>query len=243
METLENWLQKRIHISLYAVLFLTTLLGLSVLLEGCTDKCEVTNEYTYFEPVYTTVAEIRSSVELVAPQPIAATGTIYFKDGYLYVNEPGKGIHIIDNKNPSNPVPLSFLKIPGNYDLAIKGSTLYADSYVDLVAFDISNIGAVHEINRLQGVFKNYQVLGYSIDENCCVITDFEEKKTVYINESDCSYSAIQPWGGMMYETGVAFRSLDAASFVSTAAIAPGSGSGSGVGGSMARFTITDNYL
>ncbi len=243
METLENWLQKRLHTSLYALLFLTALLSLSVLLEGCSDKCEVTNEYTYFEPVYTTVAEIRSSVELVAPQPMGATGTLYFKDGYLYVNEPGKGIHIIGNKNPSNPVPVSFLKIPGNYDLAIKGNTLYADSYVDLVAFDISNITGIHEVNRLEGIFKNYQVLGYSIDEDCCVITNFAEKKTVYINEADCSYSSLQPWGGMMYEDGVAFRASEAASFLSTAAIAPGSGSGSGVGGSMARFTISGNHL
>lgn len=35
METLENRLQKRVHLSLYAILFLTTLLALSVLLEGC----------------------------------------------------------------------------------------------------------------------------------------------------------------------------------------------------------------
>lgn len=35
METLESRLQKRIHVSLYALLFLTVLLGLSVLLEGC----------------------------------------------------------------------------------------------------------------------------------------------------------------------------------------------------------------
>ena len=52
MDTLENRLQKRIHVSLYALLFLTVLLGISVLLEGCTDKCEVTNEYVYYEPVY-----------------------------------------------------------------------------------------------------------------------------------------------------------------------------------------------
>jgi len=243
METLENWLQKKVHVSLYAFLYVVTLLGLSVLLEGCTDKCEVSNEYIYYEPVYATVEEIRASIDLVEPQPIEATGKIYFKDGYLYVNDPGKGIHIIDNRNPSLPNPVKFLKIPGNYDLAIKGNTLYADSYVDLVAFDISNISAIQEVNRLEGVFKNYRVLGYSIDENCCVITDFKEKKQVYINESDCSYGDIQPWGGLMFENGVAFRASDASSFVSVAAIAPGSGSGSGVGGSMARFTITGNHL
>ena len=43
METLENRLQKRVYISLYALLFMMTLLGLSVLLEVCTDKCERPN--------------------------------------------------------------------------------------------------------------------------------------------------------------------------------------------------------
>src|SRR5688500_13953400 len=111
METLENRLQKRIHVSLYALLFLFTLLGLSVLLEGCTDRCETTNEYVYFEPVYTTVDAIRSGVGVVEPQQVKAVGKIYFKDGFLFVNEPGEGIHIIDNQNPANPIQRKFLKI------------------------------------------------------------------------------------------------------------------------------------
>ncbi len=242
METLEHRLQKRIHVSLYALLFLTTLLGLSVLLEGCTDKCEVTNEYVYYEPVYATVGEIREGVNLLPPQPVQEVGKIYFKEGILFINEPGEGIHIIDNHDPANPVALKFLEIPGNFDLAIKGNTLYADSYVDLVAFDLSDISNIHEINRLEGIFKNYHVLGYAIDPNCCVITGFDEKKQVSINESDCDFG-VQAWGGMMYENGIAFRAEAASSFSAKAAIAPGSGSGSGVGGSLARFTITDNHL
>lgn len=45
METLETRLQRRIHASLYALIFLTTLLGLSVLLEGCLQTQEVINGY------------------------------------------------------------------------------------------------------------------------------------------------------------------------------------------------------
>lgn len=242
METLENRLQKRIHVSLYALIFLTTLLGLSVLLEGCTDKCEVTNQYTYYEPVYTSIEEIRAGVSMLSAQPVQTVGKIYFKDGIMFINEPGEGIHIINNHNPANPIPLNFLKIPGNYDLAMKGNTLYADSYVDLVAFDVSNISAIQEVNRLEGVFKNYQTLGYQTDVNCCVVTALEEKKKVYISESDCSTGNIQPWGGIWLENGVAFRS-DVMSYSAKAAIAPGPGSGSGVGGSLARFTVSGDHL
>lgn len=245
METLENRLQKRIHISLYALLFLITLLGLSVLLEGCTDKCETTNEYTYFEPVYTTLQEIRESVSLLSPQPIHAVGKIYFKEGIMFVNEPGEGIHIINNHDPANPIPLSFLKIPGTYDLAIKGNTLYADSYVDLVAFDVSNISSIHEVNRLEGIFKNYRVLNYAIDSKCCVITDWKEKKQIYIQESDCNAGegVMQTWGGISFDGGIAVRAEMSATFSAKAAIAPGTGSGSGVGGSLARFTVNGEHL
>jgi hypothetical protein len=40
METLEVRLQRRIHASLYALLFLTVLLGISVVLEGCAEEKE-----------------------------------------------------------------------------------------------------------------------------------------------------------------------------------------------------------
>ena len=74
MDTLDNRLQKRIHVSLYALLFLTVLLGISVLLEGCSDSCEVTNEYFYYEPVYTTMEVVRAGIALVSPEPINLKG-------------------------------------------------------------------------------------------------------------------------------------------------------------------------
>ncbi|HTE33685.1 MAG TPA: hypothetical protein VK666_25065 [Chryseolinea sp.] len=242
MDTLENRLQKRIHVSLYALLFLTVLLGISVLLEGCSDKCEITNSYVYYEPVYTDVEELRAAIALEAPQEIKNVGKIYYQDGFMYVNEPGEGIHIIDNHDPAHPAPRHFLKIPGNFDLAIKDHTLYADSFVDLVAFDITDIATVHEVKRLEGVFKNYNVMGYTADVNCCVITSWAEQKTVQVTQSDCSYIA-QPWGGMYYAQGIAIPLDMNATFSSKTAIAPGTGSESGVGGSLARFTLSKDHL
>ena len=242
METLENRLQKRMHVSLYALLVLTVLLAISVLLESCSDKCEVRSEFVYLEPVYTTVAELRASIDLTAPQEIKAVGQIYIKDHYLFVNDPGKGIHVIDNRNPSDPLPIKFLKIPGNFDLAVKGNTLYADSYVDLIAFDISNINSIEETGRLEGVFKNYRSFGIATDVNCCVITEWREVRNVHLSESDCEVN-MQPWGGVFYETGIAVRSDMVANFSSKAAVNPGSGSGPGVGGSLARFTVSGDHL
>jgi hypothetical protein len=241
MDTLENRLQKRMHVSLYALLVLTILLAISVLLESCSDQCDIRSEYVYLEPVYTTVEELRASIELTAPDTIHAVGQIYLKGNILFLNDPGKGIHIIDNHDPVHPTPKKFLKIPGNFDMAIKGNTLYADSYVDLIAFDISNVNAIKETGRLEGVFKNYRSFGIATDVNCCVITEWVEKKTVYLSESDCDVN-VQPWGGVYYEGGIAFNNM-AADLSSKATVNPGSGSGPGIGGSLARFTINGDHL
>lgn len=243
METLENRLQKRIHISLYALIFLTFLLGLSVLLEGCSDKCEVTNTFYYYEPVYTPMAEIRAGIELKTPEPIRNVGKIYFKEGYLFVNEPNEGIHIIDNRNPAQPVVKSFLHIPGNFELAINGNTLYADSYVDLVALDISDLANITEVSRLENIFTGYNSLGFYPDPVKGVITDWVQAANAERSIQPCEEN-MMTWGGYYYMGGVAFEGdfLSSTSNVS-AAIAPGNGSGPGVGGSMARFTLSKNHL
>lgn len=237
MDTLENRLQKRIHVSLYALLFLTALLGISVLLEGCSDSCEVEYEYTYFEPVYTSLAEIRSGVKVTAPRSLSGLGKIYYKDDYLFVNEPGKGIHVINNKSPENPKQLSFIEIPGNYDLSIMDSYLYADSYVDLVVLDISSLTSVKEVKRLQGVFSEYNTFGFSVDPEKGVVSGWQEVEIVNVSSCD---NQIQQWGGFYFEKGIAFAGADVNM---SAAFAPGNGSGPGVGGSMARFTIANDHL
>jgi hypothetical protein len=240
METLDTRLRKRIHVSLYALLFLTGLLGLSVLLESCSDTCQVKNEMVYFEPVYTSLQELRSSVKTTEPQQISTPGKIYIKDRYLYVNEPGKGIHVIDNAVPASPVFVTFINIPGNYDFAIKDNILYADSYIDLVAIDISSTSNIREVKRLENIFSNYNTLGFYVDANKGLITGWEEQKEVKVYESDCDAS-LQSWGGIHYGEGIAV--LANSDFKASAAIAPGNGSGPGVGGSMARFTINQSHL
>lgn len=240
METLDSRLQKRMHVSLYALLFLTILLGISILLEGCTDQCEVKKTYTYFEPVYTTFQELQANTGIVAPVPIQEVGRIYLKGNHIFINDPGKGIHIIDNENPSSPSQFKFLSIPGNYSMAVNNNILYADSFIDLVAFDISDISQIHEVARIPNVFDYFNTdIGFVVDRSKGLVTSWEEKKNVEISESDCDFNSNGPMycydGGIMAE--------NATNFKASLAITPGTGSGPGVGGSMATFTISNNYL
>ena len=230
----------RLRHSPVALLLLIAVLPSGISMQGCEDKCEVQNEYVYYEPVYTSMETIRNSVEVIGEQPVKTTGKIYLMNNWLFVNEPGEGIHVINNLNPEHPQFSKFIKIPGNYDLAIKGNILYADSYIDLVAFDISEIGHIKEVGRLKNVFTNYNSLGfYPMEEG--IVTDWAEVKEVYVYESECETANQMPWPGMLYANGIAVDSQ--AEFSARAAIAPGNGSVSGAGGSMARFTIAHNFL
>lgn len=211
-------------------------------LTDCADTCEETNHFVYYEPVYSTSAQLKAAVSISEPIPLSDIGRIYFKDGILFINESGKGIHIINNTNPSSPTPISFLNIPGNYDLAIRGTTLYADSYVDLIAFDISDITKIKEVNRIERLFNNYTTMGMLVSSDIGIITQWKKVEQVSVNQTECN-AQYQPWGGIFYDAGIAMRS-DMLGFMSSkAAFAPTSVSQTGIGGSMARFTINGDFL
>ena len=206
----------------------------------CSDKCQVKSTYVYFKPVYSTSAEIKAATGLKTATSLSSPGKIYLKDKSLFVNETGKGIHLFDNSNPSSPKPISFLNIPGNYDLAILGTTLYADSYVDLVLFDISDLATIKEVNRLEGFFKNYNSMGFYFDPVKGMVTSWEKTATVTIQENDCSPSRVLNWGGIYYEAGIA---VPLVSSVNVSTVAAPTNPSTGISGSMSRFTIARNFL
>ncbi len=218
------------------VLFLFSVLSI-LLFSSCEDQCQKTNTYYLYQPVFETVEVIRQSVEIKEPRPINNLGKIYFKDGYLYLNEIGEGIHVIDNRNPSNPKEIAFITIPGNYSLAAKDHVLYANSYMDLLSFDISDPHDIIEIDRLEEVFMNYNYYAshyYQTEQQVIVGWDFVEERTV--TDIDCS-NAYQH-DGMLIDGMHAFSAMSAVTVRSN-----GSSSGAGTGGSMATFTIYDDFL
>lgn len=106
-----------------------------------------------YEPVYLGWKELRSSIRSEAPKAIAKQGKIVLRGDHLFINEPNAGVHIFDNRNPASPVAIAFVKIPGNVDLAVKGDVLFVDSFVDLIAIDLSALPQVKELNRQVDVF------------------------------------------------------------------------------------------
>jgi hypothetical protein len=90
------------------------------------------------EPVYMTWEEFRSTaVAVEGPQPIGRRGKIVIAHDHIFLSEPGRGVHVIDNRKPWRPEQRMFIRIPGNVDIAVRDNTLYADSFVDLLTFEL----------------------------------------------------------------------------------------------------------
>ena len=219
-------------------LYFLILAGL--LMGACSDDCTTTNKYLTYEPVFQTTATVREALDFsTVPREINAPGRLYFKDGYMYINEAGEGIHVIDNRNPATPRNIGFVTIPGNFDLAAKGNYLYADSYVDLVVLDISNPDDIREINRMESVFGDYGVWSGRYDATTQVIlTEYKETWVEQSVETDCDDGGFIGHPSTFEDA--SFRQLAG---TTSAAYSSSTGGNVGIGGSMARFTIYDNFL
>jgi len=235
MKFLKLITMKTFRFKILSVLVSTILLV--VIFSGCEDKSYIT--YTYKANVpkkYMSLEELRNSVSIENSRDLVSPGKIYFKANILFINELFEGIHIIDNNDPSNPVKMAFIKVPGSVDIAIKGSILYVDSYMDLLAIDISDLANIKITKRLENVF-SYKYYGFNpdypiseVDESKGVVVEWEIKEITEKIESMNYYG-----GGWLTE-------MDN-NLAKDAGSPRFNSSSNGVAGSMARFNIYQNYL
>jgi hypothetical protein len=207
---------KKLYPSFNSLMFFV--LSLLLMLSSCQDKLETTSFYHAKTSYFIAIEKIRAiNAVAEAPRKMKIPGKIYLYEDYLFINEVNEGIHIVDNKNPSSPIFLSFINIPGSVDLSINSNILYADSYVDLLAFDISNPRAVKQIKRLKDVFESSY-----FNKNNGTIVAYKDTLISYQNSG--------PFNGRptFFENSMAFASSKASY---------------GTGGSTARFTLMNNKL
>jgi hypothetical protein len=195
-----------------------------------------TKTYKIYTPIYQTTQQVRASIKNEVPKPINSVGKMVLLGNYIYLNEPQKGIHIIDNSNPAKPINKAFINIPGNENLAIKDNFLYADCFIDLMAIDISNPNNITPKNFINNLFPERRYInGFSVDSGK-IIVDWQVRDTT-INLDIAEGQGI--WRNGSYITsnvnwmGSSFSSASAAS----------SGKGIGVTGSTSKYAIVDNYL
>lgn len=195
-------------------------------LTSCYDEVKSTYTYRTSIPVFLQMNDIRSQEITIMPgKALEDPGKIYIYGNYLLINEPQKGIHVLDNTNPSVPTPINFIPIVGNVDMAVNSNMLYADNYADLLVFDISEIRNIKMKTRVEDVFMHMYT-----DFSKSIILTF--KDTVVTQNSDFPQFWSSRWGGLFFQAGDMRANMSS-----------GGGESYGQGGSMARFTLMSSHL
>lgn len=203
---------------------------------SCSDNVSETVTYKINEPVFMSVQDFRSAVKVSNhPEQIENYGKICFYEGFMYISEAGKGIHIIDNQNPSLPKNVGFIELLGNADLAIRNNQLYADSYIDLVWFDVSNPAKPELKGRLNDIFpKALPIVPNEFGYDYAMCYDQNKEKAVVVGwKLKERTDKINSYKGGWFGTEDKLYSSNLA----------GSASSNGINGSMSRFTLYDNKL
>ncbi|MBI5917501.1 MAG: hypothetical protein HY842_19205 [Bacteroidetes bacterium] len=219
------------------MLSLLALVGFAT--QGCLkDKCERKLSYIRVDPVYKTIDEIRNGTAVnEAPRELKNPGALYYYNDKIFINERQEGIHVIDNTDPSSPVNEAFIAIPGNESFAIKNGILYANSYIDLLAIDLQSTEVV---GRTESVFPPL----WEDFENNRVAVSYQETPVTEVLSCD-------GYGKFYFTDDRFFDFSNMGGFQGDVAVLANEssnggtkeGSGAGIGGSMARFTIVGDYL
>lgn len=181
------------------------------------------------------------AIDISEPMPILSSGKIYAYKSYIFINDVDRGFHVIDNQNPTAPKSIAFIKLEGNYDISVKDDKLFADSYGDLVIFDISDINNIKLTSRLENAiynndiwlanleFPQADIYDYSkIDYNKDIVVGWEVKTEMRpVSEYEAQFRSIE-FGDM---------------FLNTSSSGTRSQPSVGQGGSMARFKIIGAFL
>jgi hypothetical protein len=207
-----------------------SLLTLTVLSYSCKDK--MYSKFLANSPIYMDYESFRNSVTFESPKSIKEHGSIYTKENHIFIVETGKGIHFINNSNPSAPQKAGFLKILGCTGMAMKGNYLYANSLIDVVVVDVTNLYAPVVVSRVKDLFpdalpaSNNSYPYAKIEKDKGVVVGWEVKE---VKEETTQ----QPYG---------YMDGSLTTFESTSTNGSNS-SGTGVSGSITKFTIIQNHL
>ncbi|WP_299521683.1 hypothetical protein [Winogradskyella sp.] len=205
------------------------------------NSCDNDDSPGFFDTVAVTVpvikskSQFRSSISIESAQPTNSDGKIYVYDDLLFYIAQHSGIHIFDNQNPESPQNLIFIQLEGVNDISIKNNILYADNFMDLVVFDISNLSNVELVNVEEDILPFYATFPNEVDyyQTDIFPTNDDEfiayYETVFTERDEAeSNPNIYNW--------------DSEVFLDTLGEAV-AGNNIGTGGSYAKFQIFNNAL
>lgn len=212
----------------------------SLLLTGCLeDKCEQTVTYYAYDAVTITAAEWRGATFTQSPPiELCQPSGFYVYGDYLFTVDRNQGLQIIDNADNNDPRPIAFLNIPGSQGIAVRNNVLYVSQYLDLLAFDLTDPREPTLLSRTEDVFTPGEVfVGTTQNAEQFVVEYVAREETTEVSCDNPRYGS----GGFWMEDMFMVKFGSRADF---SAVAQNSAPDVvGLGGSLARFTISNATL
>ncbi len=155
------------------------------IITGCTPENEPQQGNVMgYVPVYAQTTSVLNH-RILPQRATSKAGKIYAFGNFLFQNDIGTGIHIINNTNRTSPQKVGFIELPLSTELAVKGNFLYCNNYRDIVVFNITNPATPQMVKRMSNVFPalNQQYPPYNncsfecVDPNKGVVIYWEEKQ------------------------------------------------------------------
>lgn len=160
----------------------------SVLMHSCRSTCDKTVYYNAKIPVYGSLESIRSTFDVIEVQPMDTILRIVELGHAYFLEEKGKGVHVIDKLSAGKPNRTAFIEIPGCLSIEGNGNTLYIGQATDLIVVDVTDLNSISQLQRIQNVFN-----ADFVKEDSFIIDYTYEYVEWVIDDGDCADSYIYP--------------------------------------------------
>ncbi len=182
------------------------LMSFVVLATACEkDSCEQTWTQMASVPVTLNRALVQDSIGLEEPIDLCVGGGIYAYGDYIFMNRLNEGFHILDNSNPSNPINVKFLRIPGATQMAFVEGLMVANSYADLVTLEFTGLESVRMVASTPNFLLDEASLPVDSDQ---LVIGYELQEVEF--QESCDGSVRGGWGGCT-SCDVRFANVDGA--------------------------------
>ena len=208
------------------------------------DECTSTAEVYAYEPVFMSLDDINNeTISTEAAQSLKNPGKVFYIGSTMIISEIGEGVHLFDNSDKSNPVPLAFLRIPGNVDVSFKGTNFIADSYLSILAIDMSDISNPRIVSRIDDIKTDYYY--YDEQKKAYLVDYIPSEEPVRI---ECNHPFFERSDNYYINRDFGIFSLDASFNVQNeifadAAFVNSQGNTPGIAGSLSSFAIVGDYF
>ncbi|MFN3755775.1 MAG: LVIVD repeat-containing protein [Flavobacterium sp.] len=209
-------------------IYLNSFVVLLTLLVSCSQEDRMTEFANVAVPIFKSKTALRESVGVTSPQSTYSDGKVYVAENMLFYIAQEQGIHIFDNSNPAQPQNVAFIQMEGVHDIAVKGNYLYADNFMDLLVFNLSNLQQISLVQTLQDVLEFYPQFPAEADFMAWDSNPDEDDIMIGFQIE----SRKRPRGQERIWADNAFGAFESQS-----------GGNIGTGGSMARFQINSDAL